>query len=301
MYHCIHCVVVTKGVVELHGGKISVYSDGEGHGSTFTVALPVYFADADLPEPQPRLQSQRSFHRPVSSLLEAGQLLHRVSSSVVSNSFLRRDRIAPDTHGSSAEIASMSSGGLVQSFQPSDESDGSADLVSGLLRINRNTLNASPAIRGDQPKPRRVLVVDDANLNRKMVCRSIKHSCEDIMEAGDGVQAVAVVRQSLSLGHPIDVVFMDYEMPEMDGPTAAAAMRRIGYTGAIIGITGNTLKHSRDHFLSHGADRVLSKPVEMQVLRQILSGMHTAIDTCLSTFVANNLLCPCLLLGRPTS
>jgi CheY-like chemotaxis protein len=134
-----------------------------------------------------------------------------------------------------------------------------------------------------------------------MVCRSIKHSCEDIMEAGDGVQAVAVVRQSLSLGHPIDVVFMDYEMPEMDGPTAAAAMRRIGYTGAIIGITGNTLKHSRDHFLSHGADRVLSKPVEMQVLRQILSGMHTAIDTCLSTFVANNLLCPCLLLGRPTS
>ena len=49
-------ITVTKGIVDLHGGKISVSSEGEGHGSTFTVELPVY----KVLNPQPQHSSLMS-------------------------------------------------------------------------------------------------------------------------------------------------------------------------------------------------------------------------------------------------
>ena len=40
-------------------------------------------------------------------------------------------------------------------------------------------------------------------------------------------------------GSPHDVIFMDFEMPNMDGPTATAEIRRMRSKGPIFGVTGN--------------------------------------------------------------
>jgi CheY-like chemotaxis protein len=53
-------------------------------------------------------------------------------------------------------------------------------------------------------------------------------------------------------------------MPKMIGPEATRQMRALGYTGLIVGVTGNSLQADIDFFLESGADRVFIKPLEVE-------------------------------------
>ncbi len=80
----------------------------------------------------------------------------------------------------------------------------------------------------------RVLLVDDDALVRAGL-RMVLSSAADIEvvgEAADGVRALAAVRE-----HRPDVVLMDIRMPEMDGITATAALRRLGAPPEVIVLT----------------------------------------------------------------
>ena len=55
-------------------------------------------------------------------------------------------------------------------------------------------------------------------------------------------------------------------MPKLNGPDATAVLRQRGYTGTILGVTGNVLQEDVDYFISKGADDVLPKPVSMALL-----------------------------------
>ena len=52
----------------------------------------------------------------------------------------------------------------------------------------------------------------------------------------------------------------------MHGPEATVELRKAGYTGAVIGVTGNVLQSDVDHFLKSGADAVLAKPLNIPKL-----------------------------------
>ena len=49
----------------------------------------------------------------------------------------------------------------------------------------------------------------------------------------------------------------------MHGPDATAALRKAGYEGLVIGVTGNVLQDDIDYFMQCGADAVLSKPLSI--------------------------------------
>ena len=49
----------------------------------------------------------------------------------------------------------------------------------------------------------------------------------------------------------------------MDGPTAAKAMRDLGVTIPIFGVTGNGQEADIDHYIAHGATTVFVKPFDM--------------------------------------
>ena len=113
-----------------------------------------------------------------------------------------------------------------------------------------------------------VLIVDDAALNRKMLRRLIEDRVTSVAEAVDGSDAVNYIRNS-SESVP-DVIFMDYVMPNMDGPTATREIRALGYKGLIIGVTGNALLDHIDSFLQAGANRVVTKPFRIEDLLDII-------------------------------
>lgn len=67
----------------------------------------------------------------------------------------------------------------------------------------------------------------------------------EVKDAVDGIDAIDKFNESKTdPGGGFDVIFMDFVMPHMDGPTATAELRRLGYTKKIIAVTGNVLQVS---------------------------------------------------------
>jgi CheY-like chemotaxis protein len=120
------------------------------------------------------------------------------------------------------------------------------------------------------PMRLRVLVVEDNIINQKVVAVRLleKLGCwSDV--AANGQEAVTMLAQ-----FAYDVVFMDCQMPEMDGFTATAAVRRreasTGLHVPIIAMTANAMQGDRDDCLAAGMDDYLSKPVTLDSLLAML-------------------------------
>ena len=113
-----------------------------------------------------------------------------------------------------------------------------------------------------------VLVVEDAPVARTMLVRLLKTLQCTADEAEDGAQAVDKVKAA---SRPYDMILCDSVMPNMDGPTAVAAIRELGYGGPVLGVTGNTLPEQIEDFVQHGADAVVGKPVKLPVLKDAMA------------------------------
>eukprot|EP00607_Mallomonas_marina_P001758 CAMPEP_0182437806 /NCGR_PEP_ID=MMETSP1167-20130531/85297_1 /TAXON_ID=2988 /ORGANISM="Mallomonas Sp, Strain CCMP3275" /LENGTH=423 /DNA_ID=CAMNT_0024630857 /DNA_START=992 /DNA_END=2263 /DNA_ORIENTATION=- len=239
---------ISKAIVDLHGGHISVHSEGEGHGCTFTVELPVesvHTDDVSIPSREREVSAVEIPLNQPRPILPANKVSPAASTSVTQLSGVRH------SHGSSDPESSR---GMSSSI---------------LLEVDRNT---EPTVRSEV----RLLVVDDAAVNLKIMCRGLKSlGYTQIEQAEDGAQAVSVLRTAQENEQTPHVVLMDYQMPVMDGPTAAKTMREMGYRGRIYGVTGNALKIDIDFFLSHGADRVFTKPISITEIDNVIKGNNT--------------------------
>ena len=116
----------------------------------------------------------------------------------------------------------------------------------------------------------RVLIVDDATTNRKLLGRLLKLRGHTFEECEDGHISVQKIRESEESDKPFDMVLMDYEMPVMNGPTAASEIRKLGSDVFIVGITGNIMAEDVDFFTSCGANAVLPKPFKMSSLENLI-------------------------------
>ena len=65
---------------------------------------------------------------------------------------------------------------------------------------------------------------------------------------------------------------MDAVMNVVHGPEACVAIRKMGFKGKIIAVTGNTLSEDVDHFLSCGANVLIGKPLQVSNLVKVLTG-----------------------------
>lgn len=118
------------------------------------------------------------------------------------------------------------------------------------------------------------MVVDDVVSNRKLLAHALRRlGATDVVEAVDGRVALDTVCAELGSagGKAPAVVFLDKEMPVMDGYDALVAMREAGYEGRVVGVTGSAYQQDLDGFLGHGADAVLAKPVSRARLSDCLS------------------------------
>ena len=132
-------------------------------------------------------------------------------------------------------------------------------------------------------EPMSMLVVDDAPLNRKLLIRLLESNGHTCGQAENGQVLIDTIKESLASSTSeldekqegdesvqYDCILVDYEMPVMNGPTACRAIREMGYTGFVVGVTGNLLPEDVGHFLDCGADAVLGKPFKYKELKQLL-------------------------------
>ncbi|MEZ5939332.1 MAG: response regulator [Hyphomonadaceae bacterium] len=116
---------------------------------------------------------------------------------------------------------------------------------------------------------RRILLVDDNALNRKVVSLLLGATGVSIAEAADGAQALEAIA-----AQPFDAVLMDVQMPVMDGIEAVRRIRAAnrGWSATpIVMLTANAMPGDRERFLACGADGYLAKPVDREALVEQLS------------------------------
>ena len=114
----------------------------------------------------------------------------------------------------------------------------------------------------------RALVVDDVKLNRELLKLILRRQGFEADIAASGHEALALAKANV-----YDVIFMDLEMPEMDGFTTTEHLRAAEPPGQhvpIIAITGLTAKGTRERCLRAGMDDYMTKPVYVPALRAAL-------------------------------
>ena len=128
---------------------------------------------------------------------------------------------------------------------------------------------SAPAPAEGGARPLRILVAEDTPFNQKFILRLLERWGHSTVLAQDGRQAVA----EFSKGR-FDIVLMDVQMPEMDGLEAAAAIRGLeGTSGGrtpIVAMTAYAVKGDRERCLAAGMDDYISKPIDIDMLRQII-------------------------------
>ncbi|MCB1189482.1 MAG: response regulator [Leptospiraceae bacterium] len=114
-----------------------------------------------------------------------------------------------------------------------------------------------------------ILVAEDNEVNMKLVVSMLKKiiSNVQILEAHNGLEAVRLFQKETP-----DIVFMDIQMPEMNGHDATRAIRKLDKEKhvPIIALTAGALKEERDKCLAIGMDDYITKPVIKNTIQEVL-------------------------------
>jgi signal transduction histidine kinase/CheY-like chemotaxis protein len=117
----------------------------------------------------------------------------------------------------------------------------------------------------------RVLLVEDNAVNQRLAARLLEKRGHRVVVTGNGREALAALQKD-----DYDLVFMDVQMPEMDGLEATAAIRKMekgsGKHQNVIALTAHAMKGDEERCLAAGMDGYLSKPIRPQELEAILDG-----------------------------
>lgn len=113
----------------------------------------------------------------------------------------------------------------------------------------------------------RVLLVEDNKVNQKVARLTLEQLGCDVMTAANGKEAVDLAEGPFHF----DLIFMDVNMPVMNGLDATVAIRRLDHINAktpIIAMTGMAFDEDRERCFGSGMDDVIIKPFEINELRR---------------------------------
>lgn len=118
----------------------------------------------------------------------------------------------------------------------------------------------------------RALIVDDALLNRKVLCTFLEKTCIKMDEAASGEEAIEKYIYS-PVGY-YNIIFMDIHMPNMNGYEATEKIRRSdkmdALTVPIIAVTADAFKETEERVLVSGMNGFISKPINFAKLSEIV-------------------------------
>lgn len=114
----------------------------------------------------------------------------------------------------------------------------------------------------------KVLAVDDNAANLKLIAAMLKEMVSQVVVCKNGKEAV-----SLAQSQPFDIIFMDIQMPIMDGISATQAIRRhsLNMETPIVAVTAHAIPGERERLIRQGMDDYLAKPIDESMLLQLIT------------------------------
>ena len=121
----------------------------------------------------------------------------------------------------------------------------------------------------------RVLVAEDNLVNQRLASAMLTRLGHDCVLASDGREAIAEWS-----GGGYDVIFMDVQMPDLDGFDATREIRRqeagTGSRIPIVAMTAHAMPGDRERCLGAGMDDYVTKPISLAEVGRVLSSIHAA-------------------------
>lgn len=114
----------------------------------------------------------------------------------------------------------------------------------------------------------RVLLVDDNEVNREVLIEMLRRLGHEPSAAADGEQGQVMLESQT-----FDAVFMDVQLPGIDGLELTRRFRASGQTTPVIGLTAHTSRLDRDRCLAAGMNAVLIKPILGHQIDETLSSL----------------------------
>ncbi|MBQ8683423.1 MAG: response regulator transcription factor [Clostridia bacterium] len=108
--------------------------------------------------------------------------------------------------------------------------------------------------------PTTILIADDEMRMRRIICDYLTIKGYAVLEAADGLQALAVLREK-----PVDLVLLDVMMPYMDGWEVCRRIRQ-NSTVPVIMLTARTQEEDELQGFTLGADEYITKPFSLKIL-----------------------------------
>ncbi|CAJ2502400.1 Uu.00g097940.m01.CDS01 [Anthostomella pinea] len=244
---------ICQQLANLMGGEITLRSVMKV-GTTFTMQIPLKYtkdrpsstASSSLRSRNPSISSADGENRKVS----AGQTTAEAKASVLD----QQPRLV----------------GLSQPFFAANPSPKSKPTTQDRLKA------AEIAVANKGGGKLRVLVAEDNPTNIEVVSRMLKlEDVYDVTIAKDGQEAYDLVKADMANDHHFDLIFMDIQMPNVDGLQSTRLIRQMGYSAPIVALTAFADESNVKNCMESGMNEFLSKPIRRPALKQVLKKFAT--------------------------
>ncbi|WBY00390.1 response regulator [Ramlibacter tataouinensis] len=163
---------------------------------------------------------------------------------------------------------------LVKPVRPSSLHDATMDVLARSLGVR--SAEREVDVAGDAPlqpdclasiRGARILLVEDNDINQLVAQEILGEAGLEVTVAENGQVALEMVQSAY-----YDLVFMDMQMPVMDGVTATREIRKIARLARlpIVAMTASVMAHDREQCLQAGMNDTVTKPIDPKVLWAVL-------------------------------
>jgi CheY-like chemotaxis protein len=114
----------------------------------------------------------------------------------------------------------------------------------------------------------KIIIAEDHDVNQKLLVRILQKLGYDVEVAENGLEVLELLKQA-----PFDLIFMDLQMPEMDGFIATKAiMENVPkeQIPIIIAVTASASQDDIDHCAALGMSGFISKPIKIKSIQKVL-------------------------------
>ena len=156
-------------------------------------------------------------------------------------------------------------GYLVKPINPSTLFDAIVNIYGGVPDRMSLQRSASPSMAKEKLSAK-VLLVEDNAINQQVACELLENFGVEVEVANQGLEAIERVKDGR-----FDLIFMDIQMPGMDGLEATRRIRQQGFKDVpIIAMTAHAMTGDREKSLQAGMNDHITKPIDPEVLYQVL-------------------------------